>query len=64
MQAVAAYALIEGRDYAIPDDVQYLAPFIFEHRLLLKTAYRFEAASIRSIVEEIISTVPIQAKKG
>ncbi len=28
-----AYASIKGRDYVIPEDVQYLAPFILCHRL-------------------------------
>lgn len=64
MRAAQAYALIEGRDFVLPDDIQYLAPFIFEHRLLLKTAYRFDNTSMQSIVEEIVQTVPIPLKKG
>ena len=28
-----AYAAVKGRDYVIPEDVQYLAPFILCHRL-------------------------------
>ncbi len=28
-----AYAAVRGRDYVIPEDVQYLAPFILCHRL-------------------------------
>ena len=28
-----AYALYQGRDYVIPDDVRYLAPYVIAHRL-------------------------------
>jgi MoxR-like ATPase len=33
-RAVQAFALLDGRDYAIPDDVKYLAPFALSHRLI------------------------------
>ncbi|PSB09529.1 magnesium chelatase [filamentous cyanobacterium CCP1] len=33
-RAVQAFALLNGRDYAIPDDVKYLAPFTLSHRLI------------------------------
>lgn len=28
-------AFLEGREFVLPDDVKYLAPFVFSHRLLL-----------------------------
>jgi MoxR-like ATPase len=34
-RAAKALAALEGRDYALPDDVQALAPSVLEHRLLL-----------------------------
>lgn len=33
VQASKAWALIEGRDYMIPDDVQAVFPFLAEHRI-------------------------------
>ncbi|MBU1998680.1 MAG: MoxR family ATPase, partial [Candidatus Omnitrophica bacterium] len=35
MKACSAWALIEGRDYVIPDDVTKLLPYILKHRLVL-----------------------------
>jgi MoxR-like ATPase len=34
-RAAKARAALEGRDHALPDDVQALAPAVLEHRLLL-----------------------------
>ena len=36
MKAAQAYALIKGRDYVLPDDVQYLVPFVFYPSAYLK----------------------------
>src|SRR6266550_2048802 len=36
-RAVQALALVEGRDYAIPDDVKRLAAPLFAHRLVINT---------------------------
>jgi MoxR-like ATPase len=33
-RAVQALAYLEGRDYAIPDDVKQLAPYVLAHRLI------------------------------
>ena len=36
-RAVQALALVEGRDYAIPDDVKRLAAPVFAHRVVINT---------------------------
>lgn len=36
LQAAKACALIEGRDYLIPDDIQTVFPFLAEHRISMK----------------------------
>jgi MoxR-like ATPase len=33
MPALQAHALVEGRDYVTPEDLEALAPFVFTHRL-------------------------------
>lgn len=35
MNAVKAYAFVNGRDYCIPDDIDILAPYVLAHRLVL-----------------------------
>jgi MoxR-like ATPase len=39
-QAVQARALIQGRDYAIPDDVKFLAPYVLTHRIVTNSSKR------------------------
>jgi MoxR-like ATPase len=53
-RAIQAFALIEGRDYAIPDDAKHLAPYVLAHRLI--PAGNQRAASI---IERILQTVPV-----
>ena len=61
-RAVQALALIEGRDYAIPDDVKRLAASLFGHRVVVNTrttlAQRRGEAGER-IIEEILSQVEV-----
>ncbi|MGF1513522.1 MAG: AAA family ATPase [Elainellaceae cyanobacterium] len=49
-----ALAFLEGRDYAIPDDVKRLAPYVLAHRLL-PDAGRLGT----QIVEDLLESVPI-----
>jgi MoxR-like ATPase len=61
-RATQALALVEGRDYAIPDDVKRLAGPVFAHRIVVNA--RAAMAQRRSdlgdrIVEEILSQIDV-----
>jgi len=61
-RAVQALALVEGREYAIPDDVKRLALPVFAHRVVVNT--RTALAQRRSdlgdrIIEEILSLTEV-----
>lgn len=62
MKASQAYAKMQDRDYVKPDDVQYLAPFVFGHRLILKPEARYEGVTAEDILDRIItkSVIPIK----
>jgi len=62
MKTAQALAFIRGRDYVLPDDIQYLAPFVFSHRIILKSESRYEGISTEDIVTEVLASVqvPIQ----
>ena len=55
-----ACAAIQGRDYVIPDDVKYIAPFAFAHRIILKREAALGGVSIEKIIAEILGTVPVR----
>jgi MoxR-like ATPase len=49
-----ALAFLEGREYAIPDDVKYLAPHVLAHRLIPAGGRR-----AKPIVEQLLRSVSI-----
>src|SRR4051812_44053572 len=61
-RAVQGLALVEGRDYAIPDDVKRLAAPLFAHRIVINTRATLAPRRIDSgerIVEEILNQVEV-----
>ena len=64
MKASQAYAFIHGRNYVIPDDVKFLAPYVLAHRLILKMEAKFEGITGEQVISKIVArtTVPTQRK--
>ncbi len=59
-RAVQAWAKIQGRDYAIPDDVKFLAVPVLAHRILLRSSFRQETrmeseAFLRKLLERVLA---------
>ena len=54
-RAAKALAALEGRDHALPDDVQALAPAVLEHRLVMAPTASEEdrAAAVRDAVVRV-----------
>ena len=63
MKAAQAYAFIKGRDYVKPDDVQYLAKYVFSHRIILKPEARYEGFTEEKIVDQIVEQIPVPVKR-
>ncbi|MBD7985046.1 MoxR family ATPase [Sporosarcina sp. Sa2YVA2] len=59
MKSCQAYALIKGRTFVTPDDVKYLAPFVFGHRIILKPEAKYEGITTTEIVERILAKVSV-----
>ncbi len=59
MKACQSYALIKGRAYVTPDDVQYLSPFVFGHRMILRPEAKYEGISTEEIVERLLTKVRV-----
>jgi|SRR5690554_1870444 MoxR-like ATPase len=62
MKASQAYAKMQGRDFVKPDDIQYLAPYVFGHRMILTPEARYEGVTVEEIIDNIItkSIIPIK----
>lgn len=54
-----AWAAIHERDFVVPDDVKFLAPFVLTHRIMLSPQMRLRGRRPEEIVATIVQTVPV-----
>ena len=59
--AAQALALFDGQAFVTPEHVQELAAAVIAHRLALDPQARFSGATVVSVVEEVLKTVPVPA---
>jgi len=57
--AARAYALLDGRDYVLPDDVKALAEPVLCHRLVPTTDARIRDVDAEDILREVLRSVPV-----
>ncbi|MDQ6595570.1 MoxR family ATPase [Bacillus salipaludis] len=63
MKVAQAYAFMYGRDFVLPDDIQYLAPFVLSHRIILKSEAKFEGISAEEVISGIVGRVPVPVQR-
>lgn len=59
-----AKAAVEGRDYVIPDDIKALAIPALAHRLIVSPAARIKNVDSRTVVQEILDSVPVPGARA
>lgn len=60
LRAARSSALLNGRDYAVPDDLKMLAAPVFAHRIVTKSYLREgHSASADQILLEILESIPV-----
>jgi MoxR-like ATPase len=62
IRCARARALLQGRDFTLPDDVKALAPVILAHRLTLSAESELEGLSAKRIIENLVQKT--EAPKG
>ncbi len=58
-RAAQAAAFLAGRSYALPDDVQAVAPAVLGHRVLLDFDRELRGASATSVIGELLESVRV-----
>jgi MoxR-like ATPase len=58
VRCARAKALLEGRDFVIPDDISALAVPVLAHRITLSAESELEGMGERRIIEDILSRIP------
>ncbi len=59
MQASKAVAAIKGRDFVTPDDIQYVAFPVLNHRIILTPEREMEGMDVRDVIKDIIAKVEV-----
>jgi MoxR-like ATPase len=59
LRVAKARALLDGRDYVLPDDVKAVAGSVLAHRLLLAPEARAGGVTAREIVGEALARTPV-----
>jgi MoxR-like ATPase len=63
MQAAKANALLEGRAFVIPDDIQQLFLPVLQHRILVRAEGRVQGADASQILSVILKQVPVPTRQ-
>ncbi|UFU04222.1 MoxR family ATPase [Ruania suaedae] len=59
MALARAVALMDGRDFVLPDDVQSLVQPVLGHRVMLTRAARLAHTGVDDVLAEVTSSVPV-----
>lgn len=59
MQAAKAVAAINGRDFVTPDDIQYVAYPVLNHRIILTPEREMEGLDVQDVIKDIIAKVEV-----
>jgi MoxR-like ATPase len=58
-KAASAYALLDGRNYAVPEDLRILVEPVFAHRLLLSPDAQLRGATAGQVLAGVLESVPV-----
>ncbi|MBI3733063.1 MAG: MoxR family ATPase [Chloroflexi bacterium] len=58
-----ARAAIQGREYAIPDDIKALAIPTLAHRMIISPAARLKNVNPSQVVQEVLDTIPVPGSR-
>ncbi len=63
LRAAQAKAALDGRGYVTPEDVKFLAPFVFAHRIILRDDYAIGRTKPEDIIANICGDLPVPSEK-
>lgn len=58
-RAARAHAFLEGRAFAVPDDVKAVARDVLRHRLVLTFQAQAEQLDAEHVLDRLLETVPV-----
>ena len=62
LNAVRAYAYVQGRTYVVPEDVKLLSVPVFAHRIVV-TAGMARGSGRRELIKEIVNQITVPTEE-
>ena len=59
LRASKVIAVMQGRDFVIPDDIQYVCPYVLNHRLILSPDAEMEGMNTQQVIDDILRSVEV-----
>lgn len=59
LRSCQAYAAVKGRDFVTPEDIKYIVPYVFAHRIIVKDSVRIKNISKADILSQLVSRVAV-----
>ena len=59
MQSAKAYAVLQGRDFVIPEDVRFVTPSILQHRMIITAEAEMEGFTPLKVTQRLIDKVEV-----
>ena len=62
VRAAKTWAIAQGREYVIPDDIKALSVPIMSHRLILNAEAQFSGVTTQKVIDDLLGSVaaPVQ----
>ena len=57
--ASKTFAALQGRNYVTPDDVKFVVPPVYRHRILLKPEAEIEGLDADSVIQRVLGSVEV-----
>jgi predicted nucleic acid-binding protein len=57
--AAKAWALLQGRDYVVPEDVKSIGPDVLRHRIIVTYEAEAQAVTTDAIIKKVFNAVPV-----
>ena len=54
-----ARALLDGRDFVLPDDIKALVQPALGHRVIMSSSARIQGATATDAIDELLAQVPV-----
>lgn len=62
--AARVLAAIRGREFVIPEDIKYLAPYVLAHRVMVSAEASVRGVDGTAVIQEILSSLPVPTEEA